>query len=82
MHLFPMEADGAFGAASMPVSRFVLKELDKQHRTFRRLLKCRQVTAFRQDVKMRMRQCVGERLAHGDRHDLIRLSPKHQRWHP
>ena len=82
MHLFPMEADGVFGAASMPVSRLVLKKLDEQHRTFRWLLQRRQVTALRQDVKMGMRQCIGERLAYRDRHDLVRPSPQHQRWHP
>src|SRR4051812_30672201 len=69
------------GAASVALYRLVLEELDEEFGTFRRLFKRRQMTALRQDMEMRVRQCVGERLAHGDRHDLVRRPPQYQRWH-
>lgn len=66
----------------MRVVRFILEELDKQLGAFGRLLERWQVTAIGQHMEMCMGQRTRERLAYCGGHDLVRLAPNHQHWHP
>ncbi len=66
-------------ARSMRVAGFILEEIDKQLRAFGGLFERRQVTAITQHVEMRMRQSIRERPPYRGWHDLVCLSPDHQR---